>query len=237
VITRKGQATRGRIVAEAATLMHERGVIGTSTEDVRAAAGVSASQIYHYFGDKRALTRAVIEYQTDAILEFQEPLLARLDGLDALRQWAAVIVDIQRSRNFRGGCPLGALASELAESDSAAREDLVAGYQRWQHAIRGGLAAMKDRGELVAGADVDKLATALLTTLQGGLLLAKTLRDGAPLETALEAMIDHIASFADRPGDTRTRTASRRSRRVPVQPGGVNSPAPQNTSKVMGSTS
>jgi TetR/AcrR family transcriptional repressor of nem operon len=58
---------------------------------------------------------------------------------------------------------------------------------------------MKDRGELVAGADVDKLATALLTTLQGGLLLAKTLRDGAPLETALEAMIDHIASFAARP--------------------------------------
>jgi TetR/AcrR family transcriptional regulator, transcriptional repressor for nem operon len=196
MITRKGQATRDRIVAAAAALMYERGVAGTSTEDVQAAAGVSASQVYHYFGDKRSLTRAVIDYQTNAILGFQEPLLAALDSLEALRSWAAVIVDIQRSNGFRGGCPLGSLASELAENDSAAREDIVASYRRWQDAIRGGLAAMRDRGELVESADVDKLATALLTTLQGGLLLAKALRDGGPLETALSTVIDHTATFA-----------------------------------------
>jgi TetR/AcrR family transcriptional regulator, transcriptional repressor for nem operon len=196
MITRKGQATRDRIVGAAAALMYERGVAGTSTEDVQAAAGVSASQVYHYFGDKRSLTRAVIDYQTNVILGFQEPLLARLDSLDALRSWAAVIVGIQRANGFRGGCPLGSLASELAQNDSAAREDIVASYRRWQDAIRGGLAAMHDRGELVESADVDKLATALLTTLQGGLLLAKALRDGGPLETALNTVIDHIATFA-----------------------------------------
>jgi len=196
MITRKGQATRDRIVAAAAALIYERGVAGTSTEDVQAAAGVSASQVYHYFGDKRSLIRAVIDYQTNAILGFQEPLLARLDSLDALRSWVSVIVDLQRSNGFRGGCPLGSLAGELAENDSAAREDVAAGYRRWQGAIRGGLAAMRDRGELVQSAEVDKLATALLTTLQGGLLLAKALRDGGPLETALNTMIDHIATFA-----------------------------------------
>ena len=196
MFTRKGQLTRDRIVAEAAALMFERGVAGTSTEDVQSAAGVSASQIYHYFGDKRSLTRAVIEFQTDAILGFQEPLLARLDDLDALRSWAAVTVDIQRTNGYRGGCPLGSLASELAETDSAAREDLVLGYRRWQHAIRDGLQAMKDRRELGPAADVDKLATALLAAMQGGLLLAKTLRDGEPLETALTAVIDHVESFA-----------------------------------------
>jgi hypothetical protein len=41
----------------------------------------------------------------------------------------------------------------------------------------------------------NRLATALLTSLQGGLLLAKTLRDGGPLETALHIVIDHIESF------------------------------------------
>ena len=196
MITRKGQATRDRIVAAAAVLMHQRGVAGTSTEDVQVAAGVSASQIYHYFGDKSSLTRAVIEYWSDAILGFQEPLLARLDDLAALRAWAEVVVNVQRANDFRGGCPLGSLASELANSDSAAREDLAASYKQWQGAIRGGLAAMKDRGELAADADTDKLATTLLTTLQGGLLLTKTLRDGAPLQTALNIVIDHIASFA-----------------------------------------
>ena len=88
------------------------------------------------------------------------------------------------------------MASELAENDSAAREDVVAAYRRWQAAIRGGLAAMRERGRLVDSADVDGLATALLTSLQGGLLLAKVLRDGEPLETALSTAIDHIATFA-----------------------------------------
>ena len=55
---------------------------------------------------------------------------------------------------------------------------------------------MRDRGGLVDSADVDGLATALLTSLQGGLLLAKVLRDGEPLETALSTAIDHIATFA-----------------------------------------
>lgn len=196
MVTPKGQATRDRIVSEAAALMHVRGVAGTSTEDVQAAAGVSASQIYHYFGDKRTLTRAVIEYQTDAIMGLQEPLLAHVDDVDALRAWADLIVEFQRANGCQGGCPLGSLASELAESDSAAREELAASYRRWHEAIRDSLATMQDRGELVDGADVEKLATALLSALQGGLLLAKTLRETEPLRTALHTVIDHIASFA-----------------------------------------
>jgi TetR/AcrR family transcriptional repressor of nem operon len=202
MVTPKGRATRDRIVASAATLMNARGVAGTSTEDIQVAADVSASQIYHYFNDKRSLTRAVIEYQTDTIVGTQEALLARLDDLDALRAWAEFIVGFQRNSGYRGGCPLGTLASELAENDTDAREDLAASYRRWQRAIRTGLAAMADRGEFLPGTDIDRLATALLTALQGGLLLTKTLRDGEPLETALSTMIDHIGSFTT-PGTRR----------------------------------
>jgi TetR/AcrR family transcriptional regulator, transcriptional repressor for nem operon len=195
MVTPKGRATRDRIVATAATLMCTRGVAGTSTEDVQNAAGVSASQIYHYFADKRSLTRAVIEYQTDTVVGNQEALLVRLDDLDALRAWAEIVVGYQRNGGYRGGCPLGTLASELAENDTDAREDLAAGYRRWQQAIRAGLAAMADRGEFLPDTDIDRLAIALLAALQGGLLLSKTLRDGEPLETALNTMIDHIESF------------------------------------------
>ena len=195
MVTPKGRATRDRIVAAAATLMCTRGVAATRTEDVQVAANVSASQIYHYFADKRSLTRAVIEHQTDAIVGTQETLLSRLDNLDALRAWAEFVVTLARDGGYSGGCPLGTLASELAENDIDAREGLAAGYRRWQQAIGAGLAAMADRGEFLPGTDVDRLATALLTALQGGLLLSKTLRDGEPLETALNTMIDHIESF------------------------------------------
>ncbi len=195
-LTRKGETTRARIVDAAAGLMFERGVAGTSTEEVRRAAGVSSSQLYHYFDGKQALVRAVITHQTDAVLSAQQPLLSRLDSLDALRAWRDLIVAIQTRGNCEGGCPIGTLAVELAEIDPDARADLVAGFARWEGAIRDGLAAMRERGELRADADPDRLALATLAALQGGLLLTQVRRDVAPVATALDAAIAHVASFA-----------------------------------------
>jgi hypothetical protein len=55
---------------------------------------------------------------------------------------------------------------------------------------------MRERGELRADADPDRLATALLGALQGGMLLTQTRRDPAPLEATLGAMLGYIESFA-----------------------------------------
>lgn len=194
-LTRKGQATRDRIVAAAAQLMFEHGVAGTSTDDVQIAAGVNTSQIYHYFGDKRNLVRAVIAFQTEAILTAQEPLLSRLDTMEALHSWRDALVELQHTRQYHGGCPIGSLASELAEHDDDARADLADGFGRWEAAIRNGLRAMHERGELRPEADPDQLALATLAGLQGGLLLTQTRRDTLALEAALDAMLAHIESF------------------------------------------
>jgi AcrR family transcriptional regulator len=73
VLTARGRATRQRIVAAAATIIHERGVAGTSLDDVRAVTGASKSQLYHYFGDKAALVGAVIERQVQQVLHASRP--------------------------------------------------------------------------------------------------------------------------------------------------------------------
>ena len=70
-LTPKGARTRARIVEEAAALIHERGVASTTLEDVKVAADVSGSQMYHYFPDKNELVQAVIDYQADAIVSHQ----------------------------------------------------------------------------------------------------------------------------------------------------------------------
>jgi TetR/AcrR family transcriptional repressor of nem operon len=181
-------------VAAASALMFDRGVAGTSTEDVRAAAGVSSSQLYHYFENKQQLVRAVIAHQTEAVLDAQQPLLGRLDSLAALKAWRDLIVDLQRQRQCAGGCPIGSLASEMADADPEARQDLAAGFARWESAIRDGLAAMRDRGELREEADPERLALATLTALQGGLLMTQVRRSTAPLEAALDMALDAIRS-------------------------------------------
>jgi len=197
-LTRKGQATRDRIVEAAAGLMFRQGVAGTTTEQVQAAAGVSASQIFHYFGDKRALVRAVIAYQTEAVLAAQQPLLVRLDSMEALRAWADLFVSIEEQLKYEGGCPLGSLGSELAETDAAARQEVERGFARWEGAIRDGLRAMYARGDLRRSADPDALALALLTALEGGLLMTKIRRDPAPLRTVLDVVLAHIESLTPR---------------------------------------
>ncbi|MGW3103035.1 TetR/AcrR family transcriptional regulator [Streptomyces sp. NPDC001100] len=189
-LTRKGQETRRRIVAAAAQLMYERGVTEATLEDVRAAAGVSGSQIYHYFADKQELLLAVIEFQTEAVLDMQEPLFAGLDTMSGLRQWRDALVEYQLRMQCRGGCPIGSLGSEIAETDPEARLAVASGFLRWESAIRGGLRAMHDRGEL--DTDPDDLALATLAALQGGLLLTQLQRQVRPLEVALNAMLDHI---------------------------------------------
>jgi AcrR family transcriptional regulator len=207
VLTAKGRATRARIVERAAALMFERGVAGTSLDDVKAAADVSSSQLYHYFADKSALVAAVVAHQVEAVLGGQQPHLAALDTMAALRAWRDALVRIRRGRRCEGGCPIGSLASELAELDDELRGEVANGFRRWESSIRDGLRAMHERGDLRPDADPDALAVALLANVQGGILLSQVHRTTAPLETALDAMLDHVASLLT----SRGRAASRRS--------------------------
>jgi AcrR family transcriptional regulator len=194
--TKKGRATRDRIVAAAADLMYRHGVAGTSIPAVRDAAGVSSSQVYHYFADKDDLTRAVIAFQSEAILTSQASSLATLDSIEALRAWRDVMVDAARRDHGAGGCPLGSLSSELSDEHPWARDALAASFTAWSEAIRVGLGAMIDNGTLPRETDPSRLALALLASLQGGLLLAQAQRGTNALEAALDTLIAHIHEHA-----------------------------------------
>ena len=197
-LTPKGRATRDRIVAVAAQLMFEHGVAGTSLGDVQKAAGVGASQVYHYFADKQALVKAVIAYRTEGVLGTVRPQLGRLDSLEALRAWRDLLVDRQRHRDCEGGCPLGSLVAALAEDFPECRAELAGGFDQWEAAIRDGLEAMYHRGDLRRKADPGRLAVALLAAVEGGSLLTQLHRDTAPLETALDEILDRIEDLKPR---------------------------------------
>jgi TetR/AcrR family transcriptional regulator, transcriptional repressor for nem operon len=192
-LTRRGAATRARIVDAAAKLTYAHGVDRTSLDDVMAESGVSKSQLYHYFADKDALISEVIAVQTERVLAAQQPHLAALDSLSALRSWRDAIVRLNDGIHARG-CPLGSLANELVNDSEPARKQLAASFAVWSHCIEQGLALMHQRGELAASANPRELATALLCAVQGGLLLAKTARSSHPLRIALDMAIDHIAA-------------------------------------------
>src|SRR6201996_4464343 len=130
-VTDKGRATRNRVLDAASALVFERGVAGTTLDDVRAAANVSKGQLYHYFADKEDLIHAVIDRTIQQVLDAQ-PALADLSSWAAIAKWLDDLVELQIARHAVGGCPIGGLAGQLAETDELARQALAAGFDRWQ---------------------------------------------------------------------------------------------------------
>ena len=194
-LTRKGQATRDRILQAATELIARRGVAGTSTEDVRKAAGISGSQLYHYFDSKQALIRAVITRQAEAPLVPGRPIMGALDSFDALRAWADAAIEDQERNSGRGDCTLTSLAGELGPADEQTREDLCNAFLRWRSLLHDGLRAMRERGDLRPDADLDELSMVLLTALQGGSLLSQTLRTAEPMRASMNAALAYVHSF------------------------------------------
>ncbi len=185
-LTPKGERTRSRIVEAAAALIHERGVAATTLDDVKAAAEVSGSQLYHYFPDKNDLVQAVIDYQAETIINNNRRALGSAKGLGA---WRNMLITGVKSNRGRGGCALGSLGGQLAESDPEARALIASGFDHWAAAISDGLRSLHAAGKLPSDIDPDDLATTLLATLQGGLLLAQVQRSTRPLQTALDTVL------------------------------------------------
>src|SRR5712691_7594999 len=190
--TKRGRATRERILHAAAELVAEKGAAGVSLDDVRARTGASRSQLYHYFDDRDDLVHAVIDVTADAVLGRQGELLDHLDSWAGIDRWFDFMVQHQIEEQARGGCPIGSLAGQLAESDPDARAAIAAGFDRWEAHIRVGLMRMRARGKLRKDADPAALATATMASIQGGLLLTQVRRDPHQLRIALNAARNNL---------------------------------------------
>ena len=195
-ITARGAATRERIVVAANATMRARGVGSTTMDEVRAAAGVSTSQLYRHFPDKDALIAAVVEVRAARILDIQEQQLSRLKSIRGLERWRDVHIQMGVGSSVALGCEYGSIASELAGQYEYARLILEAGFQRWRTLLADGIRRMIDDGVLSSKAEPEALAVGLLAALQGGYLMAQSARDITLVKTAVNVAIDHVRAFA-----------------------------------------
>jgi TetR/AcrR family transcriptional repressor of nem operon len=192
--TARGRETKARIVAAAAELMHLRGVGATSVDDVLSAAGAGKSQLYHYFSTKQDLVEAVLGYQLERVLGD----LGRFDigTWDGIRSWLDAMLDQQQGRGFQGGCPLGSLVVEVANSDDGLRAVAADAFLLWEGRLAAGLRALQERGELGGDAAPERLAQEAMAGIQGGYLLSATKREAPAMRVALDGVFDRLRSFA-----------------------------------------
>ena len=194
--TEKGRETKGKILAAAAGLFHERGVSATSVEQVLAAARAGKSQFYRYFPSKEILVSEVIRYQSDRYLGWQSDLLERVDDWEGLEAYFNALVASHSEREMMGGCPIGSLAAELADTNEAHRRELAEAFSLWEASIEQAFTKMRAARKLRPHAAPSSLAATTLAGIQGAYLLSTLHKDVRPMKDTLEAILVHLRSFA-----------------------------------------
>lgn len=201
--TPKGEATRERILRAAEELFYEQGVARTGNTELRAAAGVSGSQLNHSFPDRQHLVRAVLRNR--ATTAARDPLLPGAGApptLEALEAWAERFVAEATER--ANGCRVGSLVAETLKTGLTEQRDGAEAFEEWLLAIERAVSAIQDAGGLDDHADPARLAAALLGGLQGGLLLLQATGDTGALRASLDGPLALVRTHAFRlsPGES-----------------------------------
>lgn len=142
---RKGEATRLRILDEAAHQAALRGLTGVSLGDVAEAAGLSKSGLFKHFESKEAMQRAIVEQVMDHFSAFVwrpgetvAPGRARLELVfDRWLDWA-------ESEWPQSGCPITAFSVELDDRPGELHDVFQARLRSWRKTVVREIRALGD---------------------------------------------------------------------------------------------
>jgi AcrR family transcriptional regulator len=192
--TGRGRASRDRIVARAAELIAERGVTATSLDEVLTAAGAGKGQLYHYFSGRDELVAAAVGLRCAQVLAGLTQALGSVTTLAGLEQALAGLAAGFEQAGMQG-CPIGSLATEVAETNEGARLRAAAAFDAWEALFADVLERMREGGELRPAAPSAELATALLASIEGGMVLSQARKNPASLRVALEAGLAQVRAW------------------------------------------
>ena len=180
--------TRTRLVLTAMQLFWEKGYNSTSIADVLQAAKVNSGSLYYFFPGKSDLLAAVLDMYHEGIRPMLlEPAWAGVG--DPVERVFALLARYRKSlldTDCFYGCPIGSLALELHEPDPAVRERLAKNFRAWIEAIEECLLQAKTR--LPADLNRCELAQFVLTTMEGGVMQARTFRDVEYFDAAVRQL-------------------------------------------------
>ncbi|MEU4799375.1 TetR/AcrR family transcriptional regulator [Streptomyces sp. NPDC023327] len=199
-MTEEERGPRERMVFSAAQLIRREGVLSTGMREVAADARAPRGSLQHYFpGGKTQLVTEAVGWAGGYAAKRVARFLAALpeptpSGLFAamVRQWT----DEYETAGFAGGCPVAAATVDWAESVPSARQAAAAAFGTWTGAVAEALTGMGVPQERAGG-----LATLMISSLEGSVLLARAERDVRALTTVVRELGPLLDAAVDTKGD------------------------------------
>jgi TetR/AcrR family transcriptional repressor of nem operon len=189
---RKGEHTRQEIIRKAAPVFNQRGYDGAALSDLMRATGLEKGGIYRHFSSKEALAAEAFDYAWRETLGARTHDLENISNtVDRLKQLVANFVE--RRATIPGGCPLLNTAIDTDDGNSVLRERARQALRGWRgyviSVIRAGIKAREIRSRV----DAKKLATLIVSSLEGAIMLCRLERS----DEALRAVQAHLDSYLE----------------------------------------
>jgi len=189
---RKGEQTRQQIIRKAAPIFNQRGFDGAALSDLMRATGLQKGGIYRHFDSKQQLAGEAFDFA------WQRALDARFGGtqvitntIDRLKQIVWNFRD-RRAGLVQGGCPLLNMATDSDDGNPALRRKARRAFGSWLGRLRSIVEEGQARREIRSGVDPTELATLIVTTLEGGLMLERLQRAPEPLNIACRHLEEYF---------------------------------------------
>lgn len=182
------------LIGHGIRLFHRKGVNGTGLNELLAAAGMGKSQFYHYFENKEDFVCAVLRREMDVFLSRVASNIRTLDHLDDFDQWFEPYLALANlPQNL--GCPVGVIASEMSPSSEVVRKVAAESLQRWASAISEAMQGLKQTQPMVDEFDPMKVGHHMACSIQGALLMGRTVQDAAPIRETRDQLRLYLQSF------------------------------------------
>jgi TetR/AcrR family transcriptional regulator, lmrAB and yxaGH operons repressor len=187
---------RRRMVQTMGRLMQRQGFHATGLNQVLAESGAPRGSMYHHFpaGKEQLAAEAVTASGAFLAAVIETTLASKETAGTAIR---AVIdgmaAGVERS-SFEQGCPIATVALETASDSEVIRQACTSVFASWEAHI-----AHRLEADGWKPAEAASTATAVLAAMEGGLLLARTRHDPAPLRAVGDAVDRLVGGPALRP--------------------------------------
>jgi TetR/AcrR family transcriptional regulator, transcriptional repressor for nem operon len=171
------RTTQNTILEKAERMFHLRGYEGTSLNDLVEKAGVSKGAFFHYYPNKQAISKTVIDkYAREILLGLAEKNLSgTADVKQGLLNWVQEIFTTYKQWDFKGGCLMGNLALELSDQNDAAREDIKGHFLSLENLLTSYLKKLADEDRL--SMEPRQFARLLIASIQGVTMMTKAHKD------------------------------------------------------------
>ncbi len=178
------------VLDRATELFWRDGCDAVTIRDLEVALDLRAPSIYRRFTTKHHLIACCVDHYVDRVVSgrVHSILEASDDPVEGLRSFFTSVLEPFRDERGPRGCLLTVIAGQAAFHDPEIGASVTAGFEVLEAAFRVQLGRAQATGQLRDGIDVGALATGLLASFEGLLVLARSDADG------LHAGID--ATFA-----------------------------------------